>query len=972
MADELAEEPAKFREIGHGIIEGVSDVVTAERAKNVVARGVQEAFDYVITNILKGFGYVANYIAERLIAGEDGAEESIAQLSATAVSDLFGVNISAGALRARGGGGGRGQVGDALGAAIINALIPKPASLEPSDAAAQRYVAAVTKFGIEGWLSGFTMEFMSSMWGPFGHLETFGELDDILAKSLGFERLSRSALGPYVDTLIRTPTEWQLNKLYRPHLLTPSQAARQYFRGRWPLEQVFEEMARQGYSQERIEALLNEARKSPSVGDLYLLHRYGQISEAEALQRLRDEGWEEADASRVWQVERIQRIDSYQKSLANVAVDAYAARRIEPGDFDRILGGSVTDPEERARLREVAEARRAMNIKDLSEGDAKDAVIRGILSVVDYRRVLERAGYTPDAVTTKELLLRDVINSKDEADRMRAQREAEQEAEQRQRDDERRARQAAIEAERAVTEPSIGQAARFVIRGLWDTNAYAAFLRAERYDDATIAALVADVLIDRDEYLERLAERDAAEQQAARKELSLGQLESAVMRGVLTIGDYRGAVAAAGFTGAQVDVLARTLQARLDEQRELEERRNQLEPEAEAKGISLSQAEQAVLRGIGSVADYDAWLRAQDYGDYDRAVLTQLLTIKLADQAAAEARRVEQEAAAARRNVPLADVRRAVLLGVRPSAVYQQALQAAGINGAEAVLLQDLLEADLAKLREDERRRAEAAARRPVQRLSLAQLEALVRFELLTPDQYRAELRADGWIARDVELLTALLLDRIEAERLARAVVVDEEEPPPPPALTLAQLERAVREGLVPIGVYEDALRARGYGDADVALLVGLLATELEAQDAATERRAELLAQDPGRALSVGQLERAVRSGVQTLDDYQRALRALNFESIDAALLTAVLARELNDVVWARARRAELLDAGDAIAASLAAAELGVLEGRTPLDQYRAELTRLGVDLAGQTALLIWIEAELGIGAEDADDEEEG
>jgi hypothetical protein len=966
MPDQQAENPPNFVQIGEDLMAGATNITSGERAKNVILRAGQEIIGFLFSLILKGGGAVANYIAGALIRGEDRAEGALAELSATAVSDLFGVSVSPGAMRQRAGGGSRGNVGDALGAAIIRALIPQPSSLEPSDAAAQRYVAAVTRFGIEGWLSGVSIEFLTSFYASFGHLQTFGELDDILAKSLGFERLSRSALGPYVDTLIRTPTEWQLNKLYRPHLLTPSQAARQYFRGRWPLEQVFEELARQGYSQERIEALLNEARKSPSAGDLYLLYRYGQLSEGEGLQRLRDEGWEEADAARVWQVERIQRIDAYQRSLANVAVDAYAARRIEAGEFESILGGSVTDPEERARLREIAEARRAMNIKDLSEGDAKDAVIRGILSMVDYRRVLERAGYTSDAVTTKELLLQDVINSRETADRLRAQREAEQAAEQQQRDDERRARQAQLEAERAVTEPSIGQAARFVIRGLWDTNTYAAFLRAERYDDATIAALIADVLLDRDAYLERLTVREQVEQQAARKELSLGQLESAVMRGVLTIADYRGAVAAAGFSAAQVNVLAGTLQARLDEQRELERRREQLEPEAEAKGISLGQAEQAVLRGIGSVADYDAWLRGQGYGDYDRAVLTQLLARKLAEQTAADARRAEQEAAAARRNVPLADVRRAVLLGVRPSAVYQQALQAAGIIGAEAVLLQDLLAADLAARAEDERRRAEAAARRPAQRLSLAQLEALVRFDLLSPDQYRAELRADGWIARDVELLTALLLDRIEAERLARTIVVEPEAPPPPPALTLAQLERAVREGLVPIAVYEDALRTRGYGDADVALLVGLLATELVAADAATDRRAELLAADPARALSVGQLERAVRSGLQTLDDYQRALRALAFDPLDASLLTAVLARELDDVVWATARRDELLDVGSASAPAILLAERAVFEGRATRESYRAELTRLGVDLVGQAALLIWIAAAIALEADAA------
>lgn len=954
--EQQTQDPPDFVKIGEGLAAGASNVVTLSRWQTALVVALRAAVASAFGFLLGLFGTVANWVARGLVEGENEAEGTLTQLQATALSDLLGVNINPAALRARGNGSGRGAAGDAMGAAIINALIPRSGSIEPGEAAAQRYVSAVTKFGLEGWLSGFTVEFLSSMWGPFGHLETFGELDDILAQSLGFGRLSQRVLRPYVDTLIVTPVEWQVNKLYRPRLLSPAEAVRQHARGRMDAGQLAEELGRQGYSDLRIEALINAARKFSATAELYLLYRYGLIDRAQFIEHLRDQGYEQADAEREFTIERLKRIDSYERSLANVIVDAFADRRITPGDFDRLLGSAVRDAEERARVREIGETRRTLNTRDLSEADARDAALRDIISTIDYRRVLERQGYTAEAVAVKELMLRDTIRDRAAADQARKDREAQQAAEKAARDAERKKRQAELDAERAVTEPSVGQAVRFVVRGLWSTQQLADFLRAEKYDDVTIAALVDDALLERDEYLDAEARRQRAEAKAARTALSLAQLEAAVLQGVLTVGDYTATLRASGFTDADVDVLGRTLAERLKDRAALEARRKQIDTTAAGRGLSLAQAEQAVLRGIGTLGQFDAWLQGQGFVDFDRTVLVRLLEAKLADERAAVARRTQQEAAAAARAVPLAEIRRAVLVGVRPIDVYQAALIEARVDARDQALLLDLLRAELTEQAAAAEARAQAEARRRDRRFSIAQLEALVRASLLTPDDYRRELERDGWDAQERERLVALLLQQIEDEREIPEPPAEPPTPGTPPRPSLELIERAVRAGLASLSDYAAAVAERGYSDSDARLLVGLLTTRLEADRVAEARRAQLLLEVPGMAALASSLERAVRARVLELDDYRQRLIDAGVDPTDAAVLVATVAGSMRDLAWAAAMRDRIVAARLAFAAELDELTAAYSADALTRDQVRGMLIAAGLDLVEQTAVLLLLD----------------
>jgi hypothetical protein len=66
-----------------------------------------------------------------------------------------------------------------------------------------------------------------------------------------------------------------MNKLHRPTLLGAGTLAKQIARHPEKKEQWIEDLRREGYSEDRIEALLNEQAKFHSVSDVYRLTRAG-------------------------------------------------------------------------------------------------------------------------------------------------------------------------------------------------------------------------------------------------------------------------------------------------------------------------------------------------------------------------------------------------------------------------------------------------------------------------------------------------------------------------------------------------------------------------------------------------------------------------------------------------------------------------------------------------------------------------
>jgi len=891
--NDSAKRPPDFRvqvtESLAGLVDFDAIAKTAGWLEAAIVRALSVVVGWILTIAIKLVALPMRALAR----GEDRAEPAFGELAQIAVQDLFGVSVDASALNDRGNRGRREDASRQIGAAIMGALTnaktgAAPGQLAPSAEGAESYVTTVMQLALEGWLEGWLVEAAT-----LGQLEQFGELDDIAAQVMGLGRMTRAVVRPILDARVITPFEWHVNKTYTPKLLSPAEAARQLARGRPNPEKWREDLRRQGYDEDRIEAVLNAQAKFHTPADLELMVRSGLWTRDQAIQHLRDQGFELSIAVNELALEKLKRIAVYERGLAVLAVDAYADGRLERSQLDEYVKGTTIDSQERAQFIERAATRRILERRPLSSGEARQLARDLILSVSDYRRALERENRTPEAIAALELSLRkDMQKDRDVSD-LRAEQAAEREAEEAARTVERVRRRAEIEAERArARRGREADLERAVIRGRIPLERYSEVL-ADSFDADTVAIMVDLVETDRARYLERQVTRDRAAQQAPRRALDLGALERAVLARVLSIGDYRRRLEVAGFAPPDVEILAATLEATVRDRNAREARRRDLEPEALERKLSLSQLEALVLRGIRSLEDYAAALEAAGFSVADVDALAELLEERLAERLEANAAR---EAAAARlreRGLSLEQFRGAVLRGVETLDAFALFLQASGLTtDAQATLIRDL-ERQLEEVEAARRRREEADLARGARELPLSVVERAARLGVVSVKDYRARLAALGLDELDQAIAVEVLLAEVatvQTQRARRDAVAGELAAR---GISLGQFERAVKRQIKTLEEYRAFLIGQRYGPEDVITLVGLLEADLAQKKDAEGRRGAVLAQLAARGLDLEALERDVSTGARSLDSYVAALTGAGVTSPDVGLLVGLLVESL-------------------------------------------------------------------------------
>lgn len=757
--------PAPFKELADDLSLRLFSIGNLGRLGKTLTNTIGDAFEVVIAFLLKSAGAIGVFIATELADAEDRAEPAFGKLAATAVKDLFGVDVSEGAMTGRGNRGGRKQAADAIGGAVLRAITGTAGGgaagqLQPGTKAAEDYLSFVVQMGLEGWLEGWIVEALS-----LGQLERFGDLDDIMAQSLGLGRITARIVRPMLNTLVVTPMQWQIDKTYRPQLLSAAAAVRQYHRGRYTREQLVEELARQGWSDGRIDALVNESTKFLGEADVEHLVFVSSLAFDVGVEKLKSIGYSDETARAALQVAGDKRLAAVYLRIARAAVDAYVNRDIERGDLDALLRANVNYEPERAALIEEAEFGRQFTRKRLSLSDMENAVKRGIRDARDYRNLARDLGYEEEDVLTLELLLQAEMQGQREA--AAAKRAAEEAAarEKAAKAAEAAKRKTELELARSRTLPSLAQVERAVVRGILPIDRYAAQLRAEKYVEADIAFLVELVAQAREQFLDDEERRDEAERRAAQQELAIGTLERAVERGILAIEEYAEQLRSRNFDGDQVRILTSLLQARLDDLAADRARRAALEREASTRGIALADLVRAVRRGIRTIADYETALEAAGFAASDVATLVALLRDELARDAEARAEKDRAQAAAAARGVSLETIARAVKLGVRDRDDYAAALLEAKLAPEAQLVLLDLLDAEIASAARARELRAGAVGVDQAKVLPLSQVEAAVKAGVRTVNDYLAAAIEAGYRESDVELLIDLLVAELQAKQ---------------------------------------------------------------------------------------------------------------------------------------------------------------------------------------------------------------
>lgn len=294
-------------------------------------------------------------------------------------------------------------------------------------------------------------------------------------------------------------------------------------------------------------------------------------------------------------------------------------RGVRPlSEYDTLLGSLGYDAGARAAMVELlrlhiaddaaAEAERKKaadlrNVHGVTLELLRRAVILGNAPEDAFQRFLVEQKFTSDAQALLLAELRDDVAAADAA---------------RQRRDEADARSGA----RAL---SLDRVARAVRLGLVSPAAYRDRLARDGYSDDDIAIELALLVQEIADVQATRAKRDAADQAAAVRGLSLADVARGVKAGAATIDDYYARAFALGYSSADADVLVAVLNDELAAIADARSRRTSIDGELTARTLSIGQLEAAVKVGAVSIGDYIAQLESWGYGADDAELLAGLL-----------------------------------------------------------------------------------------------------------------------------------------------------------------------------------------------------------------------------------------------------------------------------------------------------------------------------------------------------------
>ena len=888
-------QPPNFKAAGKAIGDGLGDSTWLKKQLVSIQDWVVDEVSAVLAEVLRRIANIIGYLGKVLVKMREELDPSLGELASEGIADLLGQDLPEEQWKQLGDKPTRKQIAQLVGTQILNGLAVNLANapndvIQPSDEPAKNYITRMAELSIEGWFESVVTGLVSEH--PF---EKIGELKEQVSGTFGFSRLTRRVLSPAIDALVADPFKWKINKQYRPKLLSEGQAIDLYMRQKLSKEDMTEQLARQGYSADYIDRLQYLAEKFLGAGEVAFLVLAGTWSREEAIQYLQSHGYSEGIAGMILDHEKQRRIDAARREALRAATEAYVHREIDVTEFTKFLDQAVVDADVKHELLASASARQELNRTHVSEAKAEEAVILGFWGIDQYAAHLQRLGYNDDDVLTMHLLVMEKLKEasdkaakkKAAADAAAAAKAARLKAAQ--------DRQAALDQKRAHKDLTLAQVHRAYVQGRLTLANLQQFLIADKQAPEDIQTLITLAQAERADYAVAQAKKIRANEKLAVTTLSTSQLEHLVKTGVLAIADYQSILEKEGVSSDDISLLVKAAQVDLAAAQAAQAHRAAVEKKAAEKGLSLAQMELAVRQGLRTMADFKAWLAANNYGPADQASLIGLLQDRIDADKVAEEKKAATTAKLQHKGISLAQLELAVRKGIRPIADYQQALLQAGEQPADVSTLSALIQRKMDDDAALAARKAEAVTKAATKGISLAEIERAARLGIVSLDFFRQALVKAGMPAEDQDIMVGLVqadIAKTETARAHQAAAAAKLQNKP---VSLGALKQGVVSGILTIEDYKLTLKQAGFSADAVDLMAELAQDEFAQRQAAEKKKAALDAKRSVREIARADFEKAVTTGLKTLADYKAFLQEQSYDEEDTGILYDLLAAKLGE-----------------------------------------------------------------------------
>jgi hypothetical protein len=379
--------------------------------------------------------------------------------------------------------------------------------------------------------------------------------------------------------------------------------------------------------------------------------------------------------------------------------------------------------------------------KGLNLATTEKAVVAGILTISDLQNYLTAHAFDPADAQVIVDLTQDAIAT--------AQVKA--------------AAKAAAVAKAADKQLSLPELEHAVRLGLTPIATYNAALAAADFDPMSIALL--DGILNDQIATDKTtaAKRAGLAAAGATIGISIAQLEQEVINGIRPIADYTATIAQLGYSPSDQADLTQLLQLKLDAAKETAAKKAAAGTALGARGISLTQAEQAVKLGVVPIGTYQTQLQTAGFTPDAVNVLTHTLLAEVAKTAKTQTAANAAGITLAAKSISLGDIEKAVIAGLQPIQTYTDTLTSNGYSDADAATLTQLLQLKVDHAQQVAAAHADAVGRATQKGISLANEEAAVVAGDLTMADYDTLLTQLGYDVTDRGILEQLLQTKVAA-----------------------------------------------------------------------------------------------------------------------------------------------------------------------------------------------------------------
>src|SRR5713226_3135266 len=290
--------PPDFYVAGKLQAEGSKDSGWPERLAAAIFLAVVKLLAPFVRIITNSLDEILAAVSGLFLAGQGEGSRGFANLVATLLGDLLGVEGVTGeqifaAFQQRGRIGAMKEVGSGFLDVLSKEMITSGnVSPEQGDAAVRAFLGFVLSFSVRQG----NIEFLTSLIPEeFRFAEGFRAYGELMAKNLGLGRLTRLVLKPLVTTLAATPFQWKLNELYRPTQLKLADVVNPFTGAVMEAKDIWADLAREGYTDDKIQALLELHRKKISEADVFTLYQGGYWEQSRVLEYYKRLGFTEDD-----------------------------------------------------------------------------------------------------------------------------------------------------------------------------------------------------------------------------------------------------------------------------------------------------------------------------------------------------------------------------------------------------------------------------------------------------------------------------------------------------------------------------------------------------------------------------------------------------------------------------------------------------------------------------------------------------